>query len=189
MSSSSTRPSSGRQPPAHIRRLSSSTVRASVSQRTTSSASTCPEGRLRQRGDRLRELTSPRLLHIKGSSPFGGDCVLMLELGRAAQERGFEVDVLAIDPHFQASIRGAGLGLVDLDVIRREIRPVWDARGLMRLRRSSRDPGTRSCTLTRRSRALSARSQHDSAVFHQSCTRFTSFLSTKRQGGPPRRRT
>ena len=57
----------------------------------------------------------------------------MLELGRAAQERGFEVDVLAIDPHFQASIRGAGLGLVDLDVIRREIRPVWDARGLMRL--------------------------------------------------------
>ena len=88
---------------------------------------------MRQRGDRLRELTGPRLLHIKGSSPFGGDCVLMLELGRAAQERGFEVDVLAIDPHFQASIRGAGLGLVDLDVIRREIRPVWDARGLMRL--------------------------------------------------------
>jgi glycosyltransferase involved in cell wall biosynthesis len=57
----------------------------------------------------------------------------MLELGKAAQERGFEVDVLAVDPHFQASIRGAGLGLVDLDVIRREIRPVWDSRGLMRL--------------------------------------------------------
>jgi glycosyltransferase involved in cell wall biosynthesis len=59
----------------------------------------------------------------------------MLELGRAAQERGFEVDVLAVDPYFQASIRGAGLGLVDLDVIRREIRPVWDGRGLMRLTR------------------------------------------------------
>jgi glycosyltransferase involved in cell wall biosynthesis len=57
----------------------------------------------------------------------------MLELGRAAQERGFEVDVLAFDPYFQASIRSAGLGLVDLDVIRREIRPVWDVRGLMRL--------------------------------------------------------
>jgi glycosyltransferase involved in cell wall biosynthesis len=78
---------------------------------------------------------SPKLLHIKGSSPFGGDCVLMLELGKAAQERGFEVDVLAMDPHFQESIRDAGLGLVELDVIRREIRPVWDARGLARLTR------------------------------------------------------
>src|SRR4026207_914685 len=144
MSSSSTRPSSDRQPPAHTRRLSSSTVRASVLQRTTSSASTCPEGRVRQRGDRLRELTGPRLLHIKGSAPFGGDAGLApgrrgagagrgcRGRGRAAQARGFEVDVLAIDPYFQASIRNAGLGLVDLDVIRREIRPVWDARGLTR---------------------------------------------------------
>jgi len=78
-------------------------------------------------------VTRPKLLHIKGSSPFGGDCVLMLELGRAARERGFDVDVLAIDPHFQDLIRKEGLGLVDLDVIRREIRPFWDLRGLMRL--------------------------------------------------------
>ncbi|HLE98704.1 MAG TPA: glycosyltransferase family 4 protein, partial [Gaiellaceae bacterium] len=68
-------------------------------------------------------------------APFGGDCVLMLELGRAAQERGFDVDVLATDPHFQEMIRSEGLGLVDLDVIRREIRPLWDLRGLLRLRR------------------------------------------------------
>ena len=59
----------------------------------------------------------------------------MLELGRVAQERGFHVDVLAYDPYFQASIRSAGLGLVDLDVIRREIRPFWDARGLTHLTR------------------------------------------------------
>jgi len=77
----------------------------------------------------------PKLLLIKGSAPFGGDCVLMLELGRAAQERGFDVDVLATDPHFQEMIRSEGLGLVDLDVIRREIRPLWDLRGLLRLRR------------------------------------------------------
>lgn len=80
-----------------------------------------------------RDNARPRLLHIKGSAPFGGDCVLMLELGRAAQAHGFEVDVLAVDPHFQALIRDAGLGLVNLDVIRREIRPLWDARGLFRL--------------------------------------------------------
>jgi glycosyltransferase involved in cell wall biosynthesis len=73
------------------------------------------------------------MLHIKGSAPFGGDCVLMLELGRAARERGFEVDVLATDHHFREMIREAGLGLVDLDVIRREIRPLWDFRGLRRL--------------------------------------------------------
>jgi glycosyltransferase involved in cell wall biosynthesis len=80
-------------------------------------------------------VTRPKLLLVKGSAPFGGDCVLMLELGRAAQEQGYEVDVLAVDPYFQTLIRDHGLGLVELDVIRREIRPLWDLRGLVRLRR------------------------------------------------------
>jgi glycosyltransferase involved in cell wall biosynthesis len=78
-------------------------------------------------------VTPPKLLLVKGSAPFGGDCVLMLELGRAAAERGFEVDVLATDPYFRDLISAQGLGLVDLDVIRREIRPLWDLRGLLRL--------------------------------------------------------
>ncbi len=77
----------------------------------------------------------PKLLLIKGSAPFGGDCVLMLELGRAAQEQGYDVDILATDPHFQEMIRSQGMGLVDLDVIRRSIRPLWDLRGLARLTR------------------------------------------------------
>lgn len=80
-------------------------------------------------------MTRPKLLLVKGSAPFGGDCVLMLELGRAAQEQGYDVDVLATDPHFQDMIRNQNLGLVDLDVIRREIRPLWDLRGLVRLTR------------------------------------------------------
>ena len=80
-------------------------------------------------------MTRPKLLLIKGSAPFGGDCVLMLELGRAAQEQGYDVDILATDPHFQEMIRSQNLGLVDLDVIRREIRPLWDSRGLVRLTR------------------------------------------------------
>jgi glycosyltransferase involved in cell wall biosynthesis len=78
-------------------------------------------------------MTRPRILHIKGSGGFGGDCVLILELGRAARERGFDVDVLATNSHFKELIRQEGLGLVDLDVIRREIRPLWDLRGLLRL--------------------------------------------------------
>jgi glycosyltransferase involved in cell wall biosynthesis len=77
---------------------------------------------------------NPRLLHIKGAG-FGGDSVLIVELGRAAQEQGFHVDVLAADRRFQELILEAGLGLVDLDVIRREIRPLQDARALGALTR------------------------------------------------------
>jgi glycosyltransferase involved in cell wall biosynthesis len=80
-------------------------------------------------------MTRPKVLHIKGSCGFGGDCVLILELGRAAREHGLDVDVLATNPRFRDAIREAGLGLVDLDVIRRPIRPVWDTRGLARLTR------------------------------------------------------
>jgi glycosyltransferase involved in cell wall biosynthesis len=80
-------------------------------------------------------VTRPKLLLIKGSAPFGGDCVLMLELGQAAREQGYDVDILALDRHFQDLIRARGLGLVDLDVIRREIRPLWDLHGFVRLKR------------------------------------------------------
>jgi glycosyltransferase involved in cell wall biosynthesis len=80
-------------------------------------------------------VTRPKVLHIHGSSKFGGDSVLILELARAARERGFDVDVLATDPRFQVAVREEGLGLVDFDVIRREIRPLWDLRGLLRLTR------------------------------------------------------
>jgi glycosyltransferase involved in cell wall biosynthesis len=75
----------------------------------------------------------PRLLHVAGSSKFGGDSVLVVELARAARDRGFEVDILATDPRFQELIRQQGIGLVNLDVIRREIRPLWDLHGLVRL--------------------------------------------------------
>lgn len=86
------------------------------------------------------DLTAPRLLHVKGAG-FGGDSVLIVELGRSARERGFGVDVLATDPRFHDLAREAGLGVVDLDVIRRPIRPFWDLRGLVGLTRFlSRSP-------------------------------------------------
>ncbi|MGQ0849018.1 MAG: glycosyltransferase family 4 protein [Actinomycetota bacterium] len=78
-------------------------------------------------------MSRPKLLHIAGASKFGGDSVLILELGRAAREAGFDVDILATHSVFQDFIKAEGLGLIDLDVIRREIRPVWDMRGLARL--------------------------------------------------------
>jgi glycosyltransferase involved in cell wall biosynthesis len=53
-----------------------------------------------------------------------------------AQAQGWEVDILTTDPTFQHEVRRHGLGLLNLDVIRRPIRPVWDLGGLIRLRRT-----------------------------------------------------
>src|SRR5262249_1021850 len=71
-----------------------------------------------------------RLLHITGDSRFGGAGRIILRLGQVAQARGWQVDVLTTDPVFQSSIRKGGLGLVDFDVIRPEIRPPWGLSGL-----------------------------------------------------------
>ena len=80
--------------------------------------------------------TSPmRLLHIVGESRFGGAARIILRLGQIAQAEGWQVDILTTDPLFQQAVRQHGLGLVNLDVIRREIRPVWDLGGLVRLHR------------------------------------------------------
>jgi glycosyltransferase involved in cell wall biosynthesis len=80
--------------------------------------------------------TSPvRLLHIVGDSRYGGAASIILGLGHVAQAEGWHVDVLTTDPVFQHAVRQHGLGLVNLDVIRREIRPVWDLGGLVRLSR------------------------------------------------------
>lgn len=80
-------------------------------------------------------MTSGKVLHILGDSKFGGDSVLVLALGLAAQQQGYEVDILATHAVFQEVIRREGLGVIDLDVIRRQIRPVWDVRGILKLTR------------------------------------------------------
>jgi glycosyltransferase involved in cell wall biosynthesis len=74
-----------------------------------------------------------KLLHITGGSRFGGAGRIILRLGEVAQAQGWQVDVLTTDPIFQQAIRRHGLGLVNRDVIRREIRPLWDLGGLARL--------------------------------------------------------
>lgn len=76
-----------------------------------------------------------KVLHVVGDSRFGGAARIILGLGRVAQSEGWRVDVLTTDPVFQQAAREQGLGVVDLDVIRRDIRPVWDLVGLLRLRR------------------------------------------------------
>ena len=75
-----------------------------------------------------------KLLHIIGDSRFGGAGRIILGLSRMAKAEGWEVDILTTDPTFQEAVRQHGLGLLNLDVIRRSIRPVWDLGGLLRLR-------------------------------------------------------
>lgn len=75
-----------------------------------------------------------KLLHIIGDSRFGGAGRIILALGRMAKAEGWEVDILTTDPTFQEAVRRYGLGLLNLDVIRRPICPIWDLAGLLRLR-------------------------------------------------------
>jgi len=82
-----------------------------------------------------RETGPVRLLHIVGESRYGGIARIILGLGRVAQAEGWQVDVLTTDPVVQKVVTQHGLGLVNLDVIRREIRPLWDLGGLLRLHR------------------------------------------------------
>src|SRR5215472_3641241 len=74
-----------------------------------------------------------RVLHIVGESRFGGAAKIILGLGHVARKEGWEADILTTDPVFQQAVAQHGLGLVNLDVIRREIRPFWDLGGLVRL--------------------------------------------------------
>jgi glycosyltransferase involved in cell wall biosynthesis len=75
-----------------------------------------------------------RILHIVGDSRFGGAGRIILGLGHMAKSEGWDVDILTTDPMFQLAARRNGLGVLDLDVIRRPIRPHWDLRGLLKLR-------------------------------------------------------
>jgi len=74
-----------------------------------------------------------KLLHVIGDSRFGGAGRIILRLGQVAQAEGWQVDILTTDPVFQRAVRQHGLGLANLDVIRRDIRPLWDLAGLVRL--------------------------------------------------------
>jgi glycosyltransferase involved in cell wall biosynthesis len=80
-----------------------------------------------------------RLLHVVGESRYGGAARIILRLGEVVQAEGWQVDILTTDPVFQQAVKQHGLGLVNMDVIRREIRPGWDAGGLLRLHRFLRE--------------------------------------------------
>ena len=83
----------------------------------------------------MSEVNNIRLLHIVGDSSFGGAAKIILRMAETMRSEGWQVDLLTTNAVFQQAAEENGIGTVDIDVIRREIRPFWDLLGLFRLYR------------------------------------------------------
>jgi glycosyltransferase involved in cell wall biosynthesis len=76
-----------------------------------------------------------KILHIVGDSKFGGGSIVILRLSQKAKELGWKVDVLTTDQTFNEVLMDNGIGVIDLDVISRNINPVRELWGLYKLYR------------------------------------------------------
>src|SRR5690242_7972863 len=83
----------------------------------------------------MSDATNIRLLHIVGDSSFGGAAKIILRLAETMRSEGWHVDLLTTNAVFRQTAEENGIGTVDIDVIRREIRPLWDLYGLFHLYR------------------------------------------------------
>lgn len=66
---------------------------------------------------------------------------MVMQLADLAKRQGWHVDVLTTEASFQCALSASGIGVVDLDCIWREIRPLRDMHGLFMLARFLRRAG------------------------------------------------
>lgn len=76
-----------------------------------------------------------RILHVIGDSAFGGGSMVITDIATGARTAGHDVAVLTTDARFQQVLHDAGIGVVDLDLVRRRPHPVRDTTGVVRLAR------------------------------------------------------
>ena len=74
-----------------------------------------------------------KICHIVGDSAFGGGSKIVLQLSERAILEGHSVSVVATNEEFVCCLQAIGANAINLDCIRREIRPLDDLRGLFRL--------------------------------------------------------
>jgi glycosyltransferase involved in cell wall biosynthesis len=79
-----------------------------------------------------------KICHILGDSRYGGGSKIVLGLCRRALTEEHEVFVLTTDPLLGDEVSGLGGSVVNLDCVRRPVRPAWDLVGLVRLVRHLR---------------------------------------------------
>jgi glycosyltransferase involved in cell wall biosynthesis len=81
-----------------------------------------------------------KALYVAGDSRFGGGVQRTASLVRMVRQLGWRADALVTNSKVQNALRQSGAGIVDLDAIRREIRPMrdlWGAHCLYRFLRGS----------------------------------------------------
>ncbi len=86
--------------------------------------------------ERKLELILPggvKILHIVGDSKFGGAAHSIIRIAQLWSASGWEAQILTTDPVFQAAASRAGVGVANVDYVRRDIRPLQDLAGLIGL--------------------------------------------------------
>jgi len=74
-----------------------------------------------------------KICHVIGDSQFGGGSKIVGRLAECAKTEGWDVSVLTTNPAFSGVLKEAGINVIDLDCIWRDINPYRDLQGLKKL--------------------------------------------------------
>jgi glycosyltransferase involved in cell wall biosynthesis len=93
-----------------------------------------------------------KVAHIVGDSGFGGGSYIVIEIASGLKQAGHDVEVIATDPVFVNRLRDHGIDAIKLPCIWRDISPLRDISGFVRLVRFLKRGGY-DCVHTHTSKA------------------------------------